>query len=135
MIKNNYTDLAILLLRITFGASMIIGHGWKKFMQYFGDEPLKFGDPIGLGVELSLALAVFAEVFCAFLLIIGLFTRYATIPLIITMAVAVFVVHIDDSFSKLEKPILFMVAYLSLFLTGAGKYSVDAQLSNKFKWL
>jgi putative oxidoreductase len=120
-------DIALLLLRLTFGGSMLYAHGYPKLMRFFADGPLKFADPLGVGVELSLGLAVFAEFFCALLLIIGLFTRYATIPLIITMVIAAFVIHIDDPYSKMEKALLFLVPYICLLLTGAGWYSIDEQ--------
>jgi putative oxidoreductase len=124
-------DLALLILRVTFGAFMIINHGWGKLMKFFADAPLKFGDPLGVGVTTSLSLAVFAEVFCAALLVIGLFTRWATIPLIITMAVAAFVVHAGDSFKEIEKALLFLLAYVSILLAGPGTYSLDSVIEQR----
>ena len=125
------TDLAALILRLTFGFTMLYGHGWGKFMKFFGDKPLKWADPIGLGPEISLALASFAEVFCAGAIVIGLFTRLSTIPLIITMSVAIFVVHINDPFNKMEFPLMYLVAYLAILLLGPGKFSIDALRKKK----
>ncbi len=118
-------DIGLLLLRLVFGGSMLLGHGWGKFMRFFEEGPIEFGDPIGLGPTFSLVLAVFAEVLCSILVMLGLLTRWAVIPLIITMIVAAFVVHINDPFSKMEKAILFLAAYLCLLLSGPGKYSID----------
>ncbi len=67
MIKAKFIDLALLLLRLTFGGMMIYGHGWRKLLRLFGDEPIKFRDVFGMGPEVSLVLAVFAEVLCALL--------------------------------------------------------------------
>lgn len=125
-------DIALLLLRLTFGGAMLYGHGWGKLMRFFGEDPIKFADPFGIGVIPSLSLATFAEVFCAVLLMLGAFTRWATIPLIITMGVALFYVHIADPFGRQEKALLYLVAYLVLFLTGPGKYSVDAKWLKRF---
>ena len=86
----NATDWASLILRLTFGLLML-SHGIPKLMKLM-DGNMEFGDPIGIGVPASLALTVFAEVLCSALLVIGLWTRLALIPLIITMAVAVFIV-------------------------------------------
>ena len=34
-------DIALLLLRLTFGGAMIYGHGWGKLMRFFGDDLIK----------------------------------------------------------------------------------------------
>lgn len=118
-------DLASLLLRLAFGLFMIIGHGWPKLLRFFGDEPIGFRDPFGLGPEVSLALVVFAEVLCAALLMAGLFTRWVTLPLIFAMLVAFFVAHFDDPFAKQEKALLYLFGYLGILLLGPGRYSID----------
>ncbi len=119
-------DISSLLIRLTFGFTMLYNHGWGKFMRFFEDGPVKFGDPIGLGPTVSLGLASFAELFCAGALMIGLFTRLSTIPLIITMGVAIFVVHINDPLGKWELPMMYIVAYLAILIIGPGKYSLDS---------
>lgn len=120
-----YQDLSLLLLRVVFGGLMIINHGWGKLLRLVGDEPIKFADPIGLGKEISLGLAVFSEVLCALFIVLGIFTRYASMPLLVTMLVAAFIVHGDDPFKEKEAAILFAVPYLILMLTGGGKYSLE----------
>ena len=129
--QKGLTDFALLLLRLTVGTMMIYSHGWPKLLKFFAEEPISFADPIGLGMTTSLVLAVFAELFCSFLLIIGLGTRIATIPLVITMLVAIFVIHWDDPFGKKEFALLYLVPYILIFLMGAGKYSLDALISKK----
>ena len=124
-------DIAVLMLRVVFGSLMILNHGWGKFMRFFGDEPISFGDPIGLGPVPSLVLATFAEVFCAALVIIGFKVRLSVIPLIITMLVALLAVHINDPFKRMELAILFLTAFAAIGLMGAGKYSIDGMLENK----
>lgn len=121
-------DYGLLILRLVFGFSMIYGHGFGKLTRLFGTEEIRFADPFGLGPAASLALAVFAEVLCSLLIMLGLFTRAALIPLIITMATAFFVAHFNDEFGQQEKVILFGFAFLSLFFTGPGRFSMDAQM-------
>lgn len=125
MLKAKFIDLALLLLRLSFGGMMIYGHGWGKLLRLIGDEPIRFRDVFGMGPEISLALAVFSEVLCALLLMAGLFTRWALLPLIFTMFVAAFIAHGGDGFSEQEKALMYMVAFIGLFLSGPGKYSVD----------
>lgn len=121
------SDFALLLLRASSGGLMLFGHGISKLGR-FDDEPIRFGDPLGLGILPSLILATFAEVICAALVIIGWKTRYAAIPLIILTLVIIFVVHIDDPFGKKELPLMYFFAYLGIFLAGPGKYSIDSQV-------
>jgi putative oxidoreductase len=120
-------DLAILLLRLVSGA-FIITHGAPKVTKILSSD-MGFADPIGLGPEISLVLTAFAEVVCGFLVAVGLATRWATIPLIIAMAVAGLIHHAADPFGGKEKPLLFLVIFVVLLLTGGGKYSLDRKLS------
>lgn len=129
--NNKLNDVGLMLLRIFLGATMLLQHGIGKWETLFSRNEIKFADPFGIGATPSLVLAVFAEVICAILLILGYLTRGALIPLIITMFVAVFVIHISDDFGKMEKGLLYGVGFLTLFLTGPGKYSVDKFLQFK----
>lgn len=117
-------DVALLVLRLVIGGFMLT-HGIGKFQSLFSGEPIQFPDPMGVGATASLTLAVFSEVFCSILIILGLATRFAAIPLFITMMVAAFIVHKDDGFSRQEFPLLYAVIYSTIALIGPGKYSLD----------
>jgi putative oxidoreductase len=117
-------DLAVLIVRVSVSLSMLT-HGWPKLNRLLEGGEISFGDPLGLGPTVSLVLAVFAEVVCSVLIALGLGTRLASIPLIITMGVAAFVVHGSDPFRGKEMAILYMVFYILLMLTGSRKYSLD----------
>jgi len=106
---------------------MLFAHGWGK-LKGFSAISGKFPDPLGIGSAPSLAMAVFAEVFCAIALILGLFTRAAAIPLLITMIVAAFIVHGANPFQKKEFALLYAIPFLVLILTGAGKFSIDSKI-------
>lgn len=118
------TSIYLLVFRCAVSLLMI-SHGWPKMVKFFNGGPIEFADPVGFGPGISLALAVFAEVFCSLLIIVGLKTRFAVIPPIITMLVAVFVVHLNDSLADKEAGILFLLSYGVIFIFGPGKYSVD----------
>jgi putative oxidoreductase len=121
------SDLALLLLRVASGGMMAYAHGLPKTQKLLAGD-MGFADPIGIGQEASLVLAVFAELVCGLLLVFGLFTRLVLLPLIVTMAVAVFIVHADDPFSKQEFGLLYLVPYLVLLLKGPGNWSMDKLL-------
>lgn len=116
-------DLGLLLIRLVAAAAMLT-HGWPKLQKTLAGST-QFADPIGVGPELTLYLAIFAEVICPILLILGFATRVAVIPLIATMLVAFFIVHSADPFGVKELAFIFLGIFAMLFLTGPGKYSVD----------
>ncbi|MDG1572857.1 DoxX family protein [Robiginitalea sp. M366] len=117
-------DLGLLILRVA-GAGLLLTHGIPKLMRYFGDEPIKFANPIGIGEGPSHFLVMFAEVICAFLVLIGLKTRWAAVPVIIAMLVAALIAHAADPIGTKEKSLLFAAIFISIFLMGPGTYSVD----------
>lgn len=126
--KDSLTSVALFVLRLAAGVFMLT-HGWQKLSNF---EMLSavFPDPIGWGSGLSLGMIVFAEFFCSILLILGLFTRLSTIPLIIGMGVAAFVIHGADPFAAKELSLLYLFMYVVLLIAGAGKISVDYLLRN-----
>jgi len=105
----------------------MLNYGYAKLERFLGGER-GFADPLGFGEELSFILTILAEFVCSLLLIAGLFTRAVLVPLMITMLVAFLIIHSDDAFEKKEHPLLFLIPYLTLFLTGPGRYSLDQRL-------
>lgn len=120
-------NLVALLLRLGFGILMI-PHGYAKFSTY-AERKDQFLDFIGVGAPASLALAIFAELFCSILLVFGLFTRLATVPLIILSLVIIFVAHGADFFGEAESGVHYLVAYVAILLLGPGDYSLDRVLN------
>lgn len=128
--KSLALDFGLLILRISFGAMMALGHGLPK-LENFDDRSGGFPEIFGMDSSVTLALAIFAEMFCSFLLVLGLFTRISLIFLIATMLVAVFMVHGDDPFADKEVGLLYLIPYILLYLAGPGKYSLDKLLLKK----
>ncbi|MFH7015920.1 DoxX family protein [Flavobacterium sp. FlaQc-47] len=131
--NENYLSVIILVIRLSVAILMII-HGLSKLNMLLKGGDIQFPDPLGVGKTASLTLAVFAEIICSFLLFIGLATRLATLPLIVTMLIAVFVIHGADPIDVKEIAILYLLFYLLLLVTGSGKFSVDYLISKKSRF-
>lgn len=122
--SDNAFNLAMLILRIGAGGLML-PHGYQKLMS-FSSLKNQFMNFMGLGSTVSLCLVLFAELFCASLLILGLFTRFASLVLVILCSVIVFkVTHTDIFLGKGEHPALFLACFLTLLILGPGKISMD----------
>ncbi len=133
LISTRYTaamvDGALLLLRIG-AAVLMIPHGLQK-LNGFDKMQNEFVSFLGLSPKLSLVLAMSAELGCSLLLLVGLFTRFATVPLIITMLTALFMAHQGALFGDGEKNGLFITMFLVLLILGPGEYSLDARLGKR----
>lgn len=121
-------ELGLLILRLVLGGSMLLNHGVPKLMK-FNELSASFPDPLGVGPKISLGLAVFAEVLCSALLIVGFLTRFAALSLAITMGVAFFLVHKGalSGAQSGELAFLFLTGFVALIFTGAGRWSVDGE--------
>ncbi len=117
------TDSGLLILRVGM-SGMMLSHGIPKLMKLFSGN-MEFADPIGIGAAASLILAVIGEAICPMLIILGVKTRLAAIPVIITMFVAGFIYHAKDDIGTKEKAILYLIGFIAIGLMGAGKLSID----------
>lgn len=112
---------------------LMLTHGLPKLAMLFSGEPVQFPPIMGMSPEFSLGLAIFAEVFCSILILVGMATRLATVPLLITMLVAVFLIHQAEPFAKKEAALYYALFYVILLITGSGKYSVDYLVQNRLE--
>lgn len=135
-------DLALLLIRLTIGILMAFYglHKLQGFEQMAASEFwMKHVNLFGLTGKIPLALTIFAELFCSIFLILGLLTRLSLIPLLFCMGFIVVVldkfeiVSSGDNGMELNSAFTYFVIYFALFLTGAGKFSIDHLLFTKKK--
>jgi putative oxidoreductase len=126
------TDIALLVARIGIAALMLT-HGIPKLAMLLSGAPIQFPQVLGMSAEISLALAIFAEVFCSILLLAGFATRLAVIPLAITMLIAVLVIHSADPLANREPALYYLLVYVVLLFGGSGKYSIDYLLQRNRK--
>ena len=123
-------SFGLLLTRFIVGGLLIYEHGWAKLIN-FQAKAGRFPDPIGLGSNVSLGLTVGAEVVCAGMLIIGLFTRLAAVPIVFLMVVAAFWIHAGDPISDKELALMYLAPALLIVFNGAGRYSIDGMVHSK----
>lgn len=123
--KPNGTGVSLFLLamRIFFGL-LLMNHGIQKWSN-FQEMSLSFPDPLGVGGSMSLGLAIFAELICSMAFVIGVLYRLALIPMIFTMAVAFFVIHVNDAFVVKELAFVYLGVFVLMYVAGPGKFSVD----------
>lgn len=135
-------DIALLLLRIMVMSSLVYHHGSDKIPDWnlltHRQIPL---DPIGIGVVPSLVFATFADLGCASLILIGLFTRIASFFSAICVFAVVF--FIDHALTTPYWPVphtghaevawLYMAVCLFTMIAGPGRYSLDARLFQRAK--
>lgn len=130
MTQDTARSIGLLVLRLGVGLMMLVAHGWGKLVG-FSDLAEKFPDPLGIGPTTTLVLAIFAEVVCALLIVVGLGTRFAAVPLLVTMLVAAFVVHADDPWARQEFALLYAIPFLTLVFTGGGRFALDSIIKIK----
>lgn len=126
-----FEDWALLLLRFFIGGTFIV-YATKK-IQGFDNYVALFSDKLDLPLPLiNLYLVIGVEGLGGLLLILGLFTRLISIPLIITMVTAFFLVNINNGFAAsnfgIEVPLAYISILVLLFSFGAGKLSFDNKL-------
>ncbi len=147
--RDAMTAVGLLILRLGLGGYMLT-HGWGKVLMLAAGDFHLFGDPIGLGSELSLILVVWAEFVGAFLVVLGLATRVAAVSVVIAMGVAAFVAHGADpwtmgqaaelylageakSWASKEPALLYLIPFLALVFTGAGPIALDSLAWRRFR--
>ncbi len=119
---------AITVLRIMTGMVFLV-HGYQKafvdglsvfsgFLSQAGIPAPEFFAPLVAGLELLCGLA----------LVLGLFTRWAAIPLAINMLVAVAAVHLKNGFflpNGYEYAMVLLASSISLILAGSGEFALE----------
>lgn len=127
MNTNFLSNAGLFILRIGV-ALLMLTHGIPKLELLLTGNASSFPDVIGLGSTFSLVLVVFAEVFCSAFLLLGLFTRWVSLPLIINMTVAVLVVHQGQALQNVELALMYLLIYMAISFLGSGDWSVDRHL-------
>ena len=125
-------DFGKLILRLTLGVLMLF-HGAMKIQSPSTVEYIA-GNLSSAGLPSVLANGVYlGELLAPVLIILGLFTRYAGIVIVVNMLFAIYLVHAGDLFSltqhggwKLELQGFYLFGAMAIIFLGSGNYAVKA---------
>ncbi|MEB3206361.1 MAG: DoxX family protein [Vampirovibrionales bacterium] len=129
-------DLAPLLIRVPLGV-IFMAHGLDKWLGTFHGggflKTLAAFSQMGMPApEVSTFLATFGELIGGILMLLGLMTPVGAFMIAVTMGVATFFVHLGGGLfaqdGGFEYTLMLLAASLSVFISGPGKYSLDALL-------
>lgn len=126
-------DLPLLLIRIVlaygfYGPAMMKMKDIGAIAEWFQSMEMPFP-------TLNAYLATYTEFFGFIFLALGFATRFISIPLIITMVVAIKTTHWENGFNAsdngFEIPLYYLVMLITLLFSGAGRLSVDYFINKK----
>lgn len=118
-------DSGLLFLRISGGLLLLWVHGLPKLL-HVQEQIQLIEDPLHLGAWPTLLSALFAEIVCPLLIIVGLGTRLACLPILFLLLVALVVVHPEWTMEQAQFGWLLTIVFSTLVMAGPGQLSVDA---------
>lgn len=132
--RDTLRHVGLFWLRLTAGI-YLMSHGLQKLGMIFGGKvftpEFEFWPTLGLSPQLAFVGLAASEFLFSLLVVVGLFTRVATLPVIFSMCVAAFIYHAQPgqtTFVEGEKALLYVIAFSTLLLTGPGVISLDTLL-------
>lgn len=137
---HNYSNLSRLFLRLFTGV-MFMQFGIRQWT-HFSDLAPDFVSICGMSPQVSLILMITVEIVCSTMIILGLFSRAAIIPPLVSMIVAedyVLASVADPSALSSSEPgyvpMLFIGIFVFMFLAGPGKISLDYLITSNLAHL
>jgi putative oxidoreductase len=123
-------DGGMLLLRVAVSLEIAIVHGFKKIGVGVGQAE-NIPNPLHFPEAFNNVFAIGANIIFPFFVLIGLFTRLATLPTLAVTLTGYFVVHWNDSLLLRDTPFIYSLIFLMILILGPGKYSLDNSIHKK----
>lgn len=124
-----FIDRAILFLRLFVGV-LIALHIIDKLQTYnfvlTGYPALLFDSSLATFVIFTLLEALFA-----LMIIVGYGTRFAAFIMALGMFVEIFIIYPSLGWLGVERQILYIGIYVTLVVSGSGRYGLEQQLERK----
>ena len=123
------------VIRIVTGIVFFM-HGWQKVTEFGIAGFAGFLSQLGIpGASVAAVVVIVVELLGGLALILGLGTRWITIPLAIDMLVALVTVHLSAGFfvqnGGYELVLLLLAASIGLMLAGSGAFALDNIVSRR----
>ena len=129
---NGINDVLILAARLLL-ATLLLIFGWRKLRDYSGtvSQLVQLGAPMPV---LAAAVAIFMELPVAFAVAVGAFARPSALLMVLYTLGTALIGHRYwtikgpdqvDSMDGFYKDLAIIGGFLLLYITGAGKYSID----------
>ncbi|MBM9489575.1 DoxX family protein [Pseudomonas sp. ICBG1301] len=119
MNESRHQDIGLLFLRVSGALFLLWVHGLPKLLDYSAQLKV-IEDPFHLGANLTLLLAIFAEVLCPLLIIAGVLTRLACLPILAVLLIAMLVVHPEWTLFEGQFGWLLLIIFTSVLISGPG---------------
>jgi putative oxidoreductase len=116
-------DAALLFLRLTASVLVLLVHGLPKAIHY-ASQLDAIEDPLHVGKTLTLGFAILAEVVCPVLMIAGIATRLAALPILLVSAIALGLVHREWTLDQGQFAWMLLIMFGTLAIGGAGRYRI-----------
>ncbi|WP_458725134.1 DoxX family protein [Pseudomonas mandelii] len=126
-------DLGLLFLRVTGGVFLLWVHGLPKLLN-FSAQLQVIEDPFHLGANVTLMLAIFAEVLCPLLIIAGVLVRLACLPILAVLLIALLVVHAQWSLDEGQFGWLLLIMFTSLLIAGPGRLALNVRFAGALRY-
>lgn len=126
-------DAGLFFLRVSGGLFLLWVHGLPKLLNY-NAQLLVIEDPFHLGANVTLMLAIFAEVLCPLLIIAGMFVRLACLPILSVLLVALLVVHPQWSLDEGQFGWLLLILFTSLLIAGPGRLALNVRFTGALRY-
>ena len=120
-------DAALLFLRVTASVLVLIVHGLPKVIHYTSQLDA-MEDPLHVGKTLTLGFAIFAEVVCPLLMIAGIATRLAALPIMLVSVIALGLVHREWTLDQGQFAWMLLIMFGTIAIGGAGRYRIALRL-------
>jgi putative oxidoreductase len=127
-------DFGLFFLRVSGGLFLLWVHGLPKLLN-FSAQLLVIEDPFHLGANVTLMLAIFAEVLCPLLIIAGVLVRLACLPILSVLWIALLVVHPQWSLEEGQFGWLLLILFTSLLIAGPGRLALNVRFAGALRYV